>query len=93
MYMQVYLHKTVLIADSLIRSIFKRVTYLFTQGEPLPSGSAQLDYFLREQPSAKKYILIVIDAYAQLDDYDVYQSIKAWQQAKDSILSDLSHRF
>lgn len=94
MYMQVYLHKTVLSADSLIRSIFKRVTYLFTQGEPLPSGSAQLDYFLREQPSAKKNISSsVIEAYAQLDDYDVYQSIKAWQRAKDPILSDLSHRF
>ena len=94
MFMQVYLHKTVLSADSLIRSIFKRVTYLFTQGKLLPSGSTQLDYFLREQPSAKKNISSsVIDAYAQLDDYDVYQSIKAWQSSKDLILSDLSNRF
>ena len=54
MFMQVYLHKTVLSADSLIRSIFKRVSYLFTKGELLTSGSTQLDYFLREQPSAKK---------------------------------------
>ena len=37
MYMQVYLNKTVLSADSLIRSIFNRVSYLFAQGEPLPS--------------------------------------------------------
>ena len=94
MFMQVYLHKTVLSADSLIRSIFKRVSYLFTQGKLLPSGSTQLDYFLREQPSAKKNISSsVIDAYAQLDDYDVYQSIKAWQSSKDPILSDLSDRF
>ena len=94
MFMQVYLHKTVLSADSLIRSIFKRVSYLFTQGKLLPSGSTQLDYFLREQPSAKKNISSsVIDAYAQLDDYDVYQSIKAWQSSKDPILSDLSNRF
>tara|TARA_B100000575_G_scaffold294531_1_gene311161 strand:+ start:2456 stop:3697 length:1242 start_codon:yes stop_codon:yes gene_type:complete len=94
MYMQVYLHKTVLSADSLIRSIFKRVTYLFAQGESVPSGSTQLDYFLREQPSAKKSISTsIISAYAQLDDYDVYQSIKAWQSAKDLILSDLSSRF
>lgn len=94
MFMQVYLHKTVLSADSLIRSIFKRVSYLFTKGELLTSGSTQLDYFLREQPSAKKNISSsVIDAYAQLDDYDVYQSIKAWQSSKDPILSDLSHRF
>ena len=94
MFMQVYLHKTVLSADSLIRSIFKRVSYLFTQGKLLPSGSTQLDYFLREQPSAKKNISFsVIDAYAQLDDYDVYQSIKAWQSSKDPILSDLSDRF
>ena len=52
--MGVYLHKTVLSADSLIRSIFKRVSYLFTQGKLLPSGSTQLDYFLREQPSTEK---------------------------------------
>lgn len=94
MFMQVYLHKTVLSADSLIRSIFKRVSYLFSKGELLPSGSTQLDYFLREQPSAKKNISSsIIDAYAQLDDYDVYQSIKAWQSSKDPILSDLSNRF
>ena len=94
MYMQVYLHKTVLGADALIRSIFRRVSELMEKDIPIPRGSLQLEYFLREQPSAEKNISKkVIDAYAQLDDYDVYQSIKAWQFSSDAILSDLCARF
>ncbi len=94
MYMQVYLHKTVLGADALIRSIFRRVSDLMEKDIPIPRGSLQLEYFLREQPSAEKTISKrVIDAYAQLDDYDVYQSIKAWQFSSDAILSDLCARF
>ncbi len=94
MYMQVYLHKTVLGADALIRSIFRRVSDLMEKDISIPRGSLQLEYFLREQPSAEKTISKkVIDAYAQLDDYDVYQSIKAWQFSSDAILSDLCARF
>jgi len=94
MYMQVYLHKTVLGADALIRSIFRRVSDLMLTNTEIPKGSLQLEYFLREQPSAEKTISKkVIDAYAQLDDYDVYQSIKAWQFSSDPILADLCTRF
>lgn len=94
MYMQVYLHKTVLSADALIRRIFKRVTDLIESGVNLEFPSKNLEYFLKEQPSAKQRITKkTIDLYASMDDYDVYQNIKKWQFCKDSILADLSYRF
>jgi len=94
MYMQVYLHKTVLSADTLLRSIFKRVSDLLDSKTPLHFASPKLEYFVKEKPSAKKSISKkVIELYAALDDYDVYQNIKEWQYSSDSILSDLCTRF
>jgi len=94
MYMQVYLHKTVLSADTLLRSIFKRVSDLLDQDYPLHFASPKLEYFVKEKPSAKKTISKkAIELYAALDDYDVYQNIKEWQFSKDLILADLCTRF
>lgn len=94
MYMQVYQHKTVLSADFLLRSIFQRVRTLVDQGKELDFASPALSYFIKEQPSAKKQISrTMIDKYAEMDDHDVYLSIKLWTQCEDRILSDLSHRF
>ena len=94
MYMQVYLHKTVLSADKLMRNIFKRVRVLIDRGAGLPSHSPSLNYFLTNRPSAKKEISReVLHHYVQLDDNDVFQSIKYWQQADDAILADLCKRF
>ncbi len=94
MYMQVYLHKTVLSADKLIRNIFHRVRELVKSGEDLYHASPALQFFLEEQPSAKKGIPNdVLQKYLQLDDNDVFQSIKYWQYEDDPILSDLCKRF
>ncbi len=94
MYMQVYLHKTVLSADALIRRIFKRVSFLIEAGKEPEFVSENLSYFFKEQPSAKKKITKkTIELYASMDDYDVYQNIKKWQVSNDKILADLSHRF
>lgn len=94
MYMQVYLHKTVLSADSLLRMIFKRVSDVLEAGIDLHFASPKLEYFVKEKPSAKKKISKkAIDLYAALDDYDVYQNIKDWQYSKDIILADLCTRF
>tara|TARA_R110002096_G_scaffold52042_2_gene135736 strand:+ start:1352 stop:2602 length:1251 start_codon:yes stop_codon:yes gene_type:complete len=94
MYMQVYLHKTVLGADALLRNIFKRVRHLIDAGVELPFASTSLQYFLVEQPSAKKRLSSkMIEEYSQLDDHDVYLCIKLWTQYNDKILSDLCKRF
>ncbi len=94
MYMQVYLHKTVLSGDVLLRKVFQRVRDLLVLGKKIDFGSSNLEYFLKEEQSAKKRITkTVIDQYLSLDDYDIYQNIKVWQHAKDPVLSDLSFRF
>lgn len=94
MYMQVYLHKTVLSADKLMRNIFRRVRLLIDEGVQLRQYSPSLAYFLTHQPSAKKEISKeVLEHYVQLDDNDVFQSIKYWQQADDAILADLCKRY
>ncbi|MDZ7806760.1 MAG: HD domain-containing protein [Gracilimonas sp.] len=94
MYMQVYQHKTVLSADFLLKKIFNRVRFLIDSGTELNFASPALKYFMENQPSAKKMISPeVIDQYTQLDDHDVYLSIKLWLKHQDKVLSDLSFRF
>jgi len=94
MYMQVYLHKTVLSADKLIRSVFQRARDLIKDGHPLFFPSPALEYFIRKHPSAKKGISKeTLYQYVMLDDNDVLICIKYWAQDKDPILSDLCLRF
>lgn len=94
MYMQVYLHKTVLSADKLLRSIFNRVRTLIDQGVDIKHPSPALEYFLRERPDAAKGISQkVLHHYLDLDDNDIFLSIKYWQKEKDPILADLCKRF
>src|SRR6056297_1618248 len=94
MYMQVYLHKTVLSADKLVRHIFRRVRELMRGGKKLHHASPSLQFFLENQPSAKKGISTsVLKKYLQLDDNDVFQSIKYWQHSDDPILANLCKRF
>ncbi len=94
MYMQVYQHKTVLSADFLLRSIFKHVRFLLDEGKTLEFASPALEYFMLKQPSAKKRIdTETISRYAEMDDHDVYLSIKLWAKHEDKVLSNLCHRF
>lgn len=94
MYMQVYLHKTVLSADSLIKKIFLRVRFLLENGEKIDIPSGALRFFLKEKPSSKKRITpSMLDQYTALDDHDVFICIKAWLKSRDKILADLSERF
>jgi uncharacterized protein len=94
MYMQVYLHKTVLSADALLRKIFERVQFLIGSGEKVEIPSRPLKYFLSRKPSSKKKISeVTMEHYLALDDHDVIICIKCWLKSKDKILADLSKRF
>jgi HD superfamily phosphohydrolase len=94
MYMQVYLHKTVLAADKLLRNIFTRVHQLIDQDFDLYYASPALKFFLEKQPNANKGISkTMINHFIDLDDNDVFMSIKYWQKSDDAILSDLCRRF
>jgi len=94
MYMQVYLHKTVLSADQLLRNIMRRVGYLNKHGHKLPFSSPSLAFFFNENPTASDGLSTeVIDHYLNIDDQDIFLSIRLWQNSDDPVLADLSYRF
>ena len=91
MYWQVYLHKTVISAESMLLQILKRAKKLAHDGVDLQCSSS-LRTFLYQDVSKiqlateSKYL----DAFSQLDDYDIMAAIKEWQSNEDLILSLLS---
>lgn len=94
MYMQVYLHKTVISADVLLKSILRRVRYLIDEGRPAEQTSRALEYFLENGSNFTGTLnSSLIHKYLLLDDNDVFQSIKCWTDSKDKILNDLCQRF
>ena len=78
MYWQVYLHKTVLCAEQMLKQIIKRAKYL----------KAATQYPLHNfitQPIQT----VTLEEFCNLDDYDVTAAIKGWCHHEDKILSYL----
>ena len=78
MYWQVYLHKTVLCAEQMLKRIIKRAKLL----------KAATQYPLHNfitQPIQT----VTLEEFCNLDDYDVLAAIKGWCHHEDNILSFL----
>lgn len=90
MYWQVYLHKTVLGAEMLLINILKRAKELAKYGAELFATPA-LKHFLYKQLTEKDFKEDPdhLEKFCQLDDSDIYTSIKVWQTHKDKTLSML----
>jgi hypothetical protein len=94
MYWQVYLHKTVLAGDQLLRAAFRRVRQLMEAGTDVQTGAPALRFFLQhrinadqlDEPTVRRH-------YCNLDDTDVLYSLKRWMDADDPVLADLCRRF
>jgi HD superfamily phosphohydrolase len=88
MYWQVYLHKTVIAAESLMVKILQRAVSLAQKGEELFATPA-FKTFLYERPTAKEFFENpqFLKLYSELDDYDIFTSIKVWCNHPDKILS------
>lgn len=97
MYWQVYLHKTVLAGDQLLRAILKRVRWHAERNQHLDTlerGSDALLYFLRRDVHADDLRdPAVRQRYCDIDDTDILFSLKQWMRADDPVLADLSRRF
>ncbi|HIA35812.1 MAG TPA: HD domain-containing protein [Flavobacteriales bacterium] len=91
MYWQVYLHKTVISAEYLLIKILQRAKEIIKNGGELFATPA-LEFFLKNQYTKKDFVSDekVLKKFAQLDDYDIFASIKTWMNADDIILSRLS---
>lgn len=95
MYWQVYLHKTAVAAEELLRSALRRAKDLSLQGVRLFASPA-LDFFLRREVSAADFERDperCLSQYAALDDSDILCALKVWQHADDKILSLLATSF
>ncbi len=90
MYWQVYLHKTVLVAENMLVNILTRAKELADKNVELFCSPA-LREFLYKHYSKKNFEkdMRLLDVFAQLDDYDIFGAIKAWTINEDKILSSL----
>ena len=94
MYWQVYLHKTVLVAEHLLMNILKRAKEVTRIGEDL-FATPPLSYFLNNDIDNEVFENDedALNNFAMLDDYDILAAIKTWaSNAQDTVLKDLSQR-
>ena len=78
MYWQVYLHKTVLCAEQMLKQIIKRAKYI-------KAATQQPLHNFITQPIQT----VTLQEFCNLDDYDVTAAIKGWCHHEDKILSTL----
>ena len=96
MYWQVYLHKTVLAADSQLINLLRRARELVSEGKQLFATPA-LRLFLENQfteDDFRKNSSVgenkILECFVDLDDTDIFASVKAWRNHPDFILSYLA---
>jgi HD superfamily phosphohydrolase len=87
MYWQVYLHKTVVSAESMLVKIIQRAREKIQNGDRIYSGSESLDFFLSHSPQDPSEWL---EAFSMMDDNDILSALKIWMKEDDPVLSNLS---
>jgi HD superfamily phosphohydrolase len=99
MYWQVYLHKTVLAGDHLLRSVIRRARHLLAEGSDLRThvrsdASRAFLFFLENRVTAADVATDEVqDRFVALDDTDIIHTLKTWSHSTDAILADLCTRF
>lgn len=90
MYWQVYLHKTAIAAEEMVIQIIKRAKDLTKKGEDL-TLMPSLRVFIENEVDSKHFIAYPenLNAFLQLDDYDIWASIKLWASHSDFTISTL----
>ena len=92
MYWQVYLHKTVISAENMLIKVLRRAKDLIAAGEEIYTP-ANLSIFLNKNYTLNDFKKNpqLLDYFAELDDFDIYASLKKWGKSPDFILSKLSN--
>lgn len=95
MYWQVYLHKTVMVAEYLLINILKRAKELVREGSSL-FAPPPLQWILEQNLSSDdllvpEYKSKLLKNFVALDDTDILSSIKAWCNHPDRVLSYLAN--
>lgn len=79
MYWQVYLHKTVVCAEQMLKRIIRRAKFIKAP------AALPLHQFINEPVDT-----VTLEQFCTLDDYDVVSAIKGWCMHEDKVLSFLS---
>lgn len=92
MYWQVYLHKASVSAEKMIINLIIRAKELAKSGESIFATPA-FNTFLSTNISIDDFQQkpALLETFGQLDDYDIWASIKMWSQSDDKILRLLSN--
>ena len=81
MHWQVYLHRTVRAAETMLRLILERAAEVYPD---------------LEVPSTMRFLFEpgdnFLDNFLNLDDFDFFHTLKLWRAARDPLLSDLCQR-
>lgn len=91
MYWQVYLHKTSVAYEKMLISTLRRAKELASQGVELFASPA-LHYFLYQDIDRDAFLSRPesLENFIQLDDNDIWTSLKVWCQHPDKVLATLS---
>ena len=91
MYWQVYMHKTVVASEYMLRNTLRRAKLLFEQGEDL-FAPPSLKVFLAQSFTISDFEADtkLLNHFANIDDSDIIVALKVWQNHSDKILSLLS---
>jgi uncharacterized protein len=81
MYWQVYLHKTVLCAEQMLKQIIRRAKLIKAY------TATSLNKFINEPIES-----VSLEEFCNLDDYDVLSAIKEWSHHPDTVLSFFCNR-
>lgn len=94
MYWQVYLHKTVLVAEQMLIQIIRRARELILSGKKIFVTPA-LGFFMAHRLTAEQFTTgkavlgkkTAIDLFNEIDDNDILTCVKVWQSSDDKVLS------
>ncbi len=91
MYWQVYLHKTAVAAEHMLINTLKRAKELTMEGANL-FASPSLKYFLENDVTLDVFNNHpeALDNFVNLDDNDLWCSLKEWSKHSDTVLSVMS---
>jgi HD superfamily phosphohydrolase len=90
MYWQVYIHKTTVGIEKMLIQIVRRAREIAEKIELSP----ELAFFLQQVVTEKQFAdREVLNAFCQVDDYDIIGGIKSWVRTDDFVLSELCRMF
>lgn len=90
MYWQVYLHKTVVSAENILINILKRAKELAANNVELFATPALKEFLYHEHDiHSFNTNANLLKTFAELDDTDIFASIKVWVKHNDKTLSTL----